>query len=157
MLRNLTALGLLTLSLGTPALWMRSYFTHDIVFRDDNSKTRQWSFESIAGRLGYLSGWSADCVAGPLQHVSVEVQYWRPEFYDSTVRPIQKFGFGYYRDPTVIWVYWPHWFVVLCSAALAFALKPKPRLRFSLADLLVLMTLSAVMIAGVAGLTRLAS
>jgi hypothetical protein len=51
----------------------------------------------------------------------------------------------------------PNWFVALVLASLAFALKPKPRLKFSLADLLILMTFSAVMIAGVAGLSRLAS
>jgi hypothetical protein len=54
-------------------------------------------------------------------------------------------------------VYAPLWFVALVFALLAFALKPKPRLKFSLADLLVLMTYSAVLIAGVAGLSRLAS
>jgi hypothetical protein len=39
----------------------------------------------------------------------------------------------------------------------AFALKPQPRLKFSLADLLVLMTFAAVLVAGVAGVSRLTS
>jgi hypothetical protein len=45
----------------------------------------------------------------------------------------------------------PHWFVALVLPLLPVALKPNPRLKFSLADLLVLMTFSAVLIAGVAG------
>jgi hypothetical protein len=66
-------------------------------------------------------------------------------------------GLGYQSRPTFYQLTVPHWFVALILIMLAIALKPKPRLRFNLSDLLVLMTLSAVLNAGVAGLTRLAS
>ena len=48
----------------------------------------------------------------------------------------------------------PHWFVVIVAGALGVALKPKPRLRFSIADLLVAMTLVAVVVATLAAIPK---
>ena len=43
----------------------------------------------------------------------------------------------------------PHWFFTLLAGSIAFILKPKPRLRFSLKSLLFAMTLLAVMLGAV--------
>ena len=48
----------------------------------------------------------------------------------------------------------PHWFLVIVSGCLAVVLKPKPRLRFSLRDLLVAMTMVAVVVAALAALPK---
>jgi hypothetical protein len=82
---------------------------------------------------------------------------WRDEFSESGFPPKAFSGFGYYDLRNAVWVFAPHWFVAIVFAALAFTLRPKPQLKFSLADLLVLMTFSAALIAGVAGLSRLGS
>jgi hypothetical protein len=157
-LRNLPALGLITLSLGVLALWARSRDRYDAVdFRTSNS----WRFESVNGRT-YLT-----CLPGPEHFPNPYFDRVRVST-DSAALLLSEFrarlaNFGgdfselpspwgwSFRDDSRGWtIYVPHWLV-----ALAFALKPKPRLKFSLADLLVLMTFSAVLIAGVAGLSRL--
>lgn len=49
----------------------------------------------------------------------------------------------------------PHWFLILLTGGFAILLKPKPRLRFSLRELLLLTTITAVVLGAVAGLGRI--
>jgi hypothetical protein len=152
-LRNLSALCLLTLSIGVLALWLRSITWFD---RVDIKRDSQVSLGSAAGLLNLWTGILT------LPHDSIEFRFSTGSTEEALSErgvdpdlPVLKIGYRQYGRG---WVYFvPHWFIALVFALLAFALKPKPRLRFSLSDLLVLMTLSAVMVAGVAGLTRLAS
>jgi hypothetical protein len=146
-LRNLAALALLTPSFGVLALWVRSYSCLEILETRINLHAVQIS--SVKG-----------CIAFALidQRVAIGMSYLNVVAGNAADwRLGGVLGFAYYEDGLVTALIPPHWFVALFLAALAFALKPKPRLKFSLADLLILMTFSAVLIAGVAGLTRLAS
>jgi hypothetical protein len=148
-LRNVTALALLTLCLGVLALWARSYGRSDVL---DNRNKR------LVSALGIISI-AYDRPFNPRSGGKLWVQS-TPT--DNTVDRSQDFISRLYffrlsRFPRVTKVAPPHWFIALVVVALAFALKPKPRLRFSLSDLLVLMTFAAVLVAGVAALTRLAA
>jgi hypothetical protein len=49
----------------------------------------------------------------------------------------------------------PHWFLVVVTGALAVLLKPKPRLKFSLRELLTLTTVAAIVLGGVIALARI--
>jgi len=145
--RNFAALGFLTLSVGVLALWVRSYSSGDLVGLSGNrlvsllgSLTLSWPVDPSSDESGWFE-------TGPAEDVQV--------FYSAFFAPMRNFELRKYPMWTRVTV--PHWFVALVFALLAFALKPKPRLKFSLADLLILMTFSTVLIAGVAGLTRLAS
>lgn len=149
-LRNLAALGLLTLSFGVLTLWVRS------VNRSDQLRFNGGSGMNVISVLGMFNFWYGLRSQSPdltLTFSSSSIKEVEARLVRVTERP--KIG---YRSMGSAWVIFaPHWFVALVFAAIAFALKSKPRLRFSLADLLVLMTFSTVLIAGVAGLTRLAS
>jgi hypothetical protein len=140
-------LGLLTLSVGVLALWVRSYVRADVLVIN-----RKIPIQSTVGSIVVSSN--------PIPIEQERGNFWfrstrAAAFFDSdTFRVALIFRF---RLGKQLFVAVPHWFIALAFAALAFALKPKPRLRFSLADILVLMTLSAMLIAGVAELTRLAS
>jgi hypothetical protein len=162
-LRNLTALGLLTLSFGVLALWVRSYAWDD---QFNHFGMRTSVFSSAGGQLTLASMPQLALVGtepGELLYGAAPMQPASGDRYADGVRIPFSVGkpsalnFGFDRAGPYPVVYAPHWFVALVFALLAFALKPKPRLKFSLADLLVLMTFSAVLIAGVAGLSRLGS
>ena len=59
-------------------------------------------------------------------------------------------GFFYLNSPAFGTFFVPHWFLVLLTASQALLLKPKPRLKFSLRELVVLTTVAAIMCGGVA-------
>lgn len=171
-LRNLTALGLLTLSLGVLALWARSYRHFDwwgpgVVLVDVTETTLRpqsgFVCESANGVLaiwhvGNLRGtrwwaWSigrTDANGNYPADYSPRVTGDRGESARDGFRA-KTFPNGSFQGSM------PDWFAFSIFVGIAFALKPKPRLRFSLSDLLVLMTFSAMLLAGVAGLTRLTS
>jgi hypothetical protein len=147
--RNLSAWGLLTLSFGVMALWVRSYVSIDVV---------DVASAGVASHAGLIV---IRCYE-PNNQLNGESLFFLTSASQETLGPYWHVlqglsGFDFRRDPHATTVYAPHWFFALAFALLSFALKPKPRLKFSLADLLVLMTFSAVLIAGVAGLSRLAS
>jgi len=62
-------------------------------------------------------------------------------------------GFGVGTGP-ISRVSAPHWFFALVFGTLALLLKPKPRLRFGLSELLVVVTLAAAALGGVEALSR---
>jgi hypothetical protein len=158
-LRNLTALGLLALGVLIFGLGVRSFFIVDVI---DVKKRGTLAVDSINGQLTltHLRSFShREWLEGPrIRHGSeatdVVLDKMRAAGHADLPSP---WGWGFHNIRLIWNVYAPHWFVALVFAALAFALKPKPRLKFSLADLMVLMTFAAVLLAGVAGLSRLAS
>jgi hypothetical protein len=156
-LRNLTALGLLTLSLGVLALWVRSFGRTDYLTRHDPDY--HWTVSSWAGRLSYLGGPGMVTNRGNItvyEHSCVTQDDIPPNQRVGSTHGTFVFAFHVYPSGGM-YLAAPNWVFALTIGALAFALKPKPRLKFSLADLLVLMTFSAVLLAGVAGLSRLGS
>jgi hypothetical protein len=166
-LRNLTALGLLTLSVGVLALWVRSYEWCDGI--QINSGRTTFSVASLSGRsyfgrrsnsgqmLRTRGRYPRRFLIHSRRSETMVDSLRKSDAKFSQRRAPNAYGFGSHRTTRYSELFAPHWFVALVFALLAFALKPKPRLKFSLADLLVVMTFSAVLIAGVAGLTRLAS
>jgi hypothetical protein len=66
-------------------------------------------------------------------------------------------GFGYRPGGTwtaTVFVA-PHWFFAVVAGALAVGFKQKPRWRFSLSYLFVLMTVAVLFVAGIAAAVRL--
>jgi len=162
-LRNLAALGLLTLSFGVLALWVRSQVRLDSLIGTGWEKSLTLSsfngqcyfILAEAFTYGFEDPSSVSLVSRSSEEV-LKIERWiTGQGGQSPLSSPGSYGLGFRRHPLRIYV--PHWFVALVVALLAFALKPKPRLKFSLADLLVLMTFSAMLIAGVAGMSRLAS
>jgi hypothetical protein len=146
-------LGLLTLSVGVLALWVRSLFFVDVV-----EVRSVLQAISVNGRLivtYYPAGQSDE-----EYFIRLTAERAAPALNNARTKGSDMptaWGWGWDSNNVITITFAPHWFVALVFAALAFALKPKPRLRFSLSDLLVLTTFAAVLVAGVAGLSRLAS
>jgi hypothetical protein len=149
-------LGLLTLSFGVLALWVRSYVWLDQYVYYGYYGERETILDSRKGQLSLSSAAQESNHVerfGSIHFIPMPTQI--PARASSDPPSVLAFSYRLVGDMRLVVA--PHWFVALVLATLAFALKPKPRLKFSLADLLVLMTFSAALIAGVAGLTRLAS
>lgn len=162
-LRNLSALVMLALSIAVLALGMRSYSRYDAlrIQPHDAPARPSWSLESFFGHVHLTK---AHFLRKLPPHRVWEQQWPLPTFSShsadvalysvhSTVRSF-RFGFGSQSLGNNFSVAIPHGFAAVVTAALAFAIKPKPRLRFSLSDLLLLITASAALLAGVAGLDR---
>jgi hypothetical protein len=153
-------LGLLTLSLGVVALWVSSYSGLGLVNGKLPAK-QGFVFQSWKGQLRSMwysvsnripeSRWALSYSPAPEWERMLKVIYARQPPESSILGFRARVSFDEWRVAA------PYWFLFLVFATLAFALKPKPRLKISLADLLLLMTFFAVLIAGVAGLSRLAS
>jgi hypothetical protein len=147
-LRNVTASALLSLGVGVLALWARS------TSRSDQLRFNGGGGMNVISVLGVFNFWYGLRSPSPdwtMTFSSDSIKDVEARFVRITERP--KIG---YRTIGSAWVLFaPHWFVAIVFAALAFVLKPKPRLRFSLSDLLILMTFAAVLVAGVASLSGL--
>jgi hypothetical protein len=161
-IRGVVSIACLLACVGFAALWVRSYLWRDLMTRQ---RAGQYvGLMSWAGRVSYM--------------VSNETrETWMTDHpFRLTYRPradllkalrkiearIGKFdgltpGFGLWRskyDPDSYRLTVPHWFLVIVSASLAVVVKPKPRLQFSVRDLLVAMTIVAVIVAALAALPR---
>jgi hypothetical protein len=157
-LRNFTALALLTLCLGVLALWVRSVESFDAVSYFGPSRGCQLS--SMAGCVSFVC---AETLAGGATHCLRLATDSTPGLLEiarqvngAELESPGPIGFYFHSRSAGVTIHAAHWLIALVFAALAFALKPKPRLRFRLSDLLVLKTFAAVLVAGVASLTRLA-
>jgi hypothetical protein len=148
-LRNATALALLAISIGILALWGRSMTQSDRI-RLNGGEVHVYS------ALGVLNFWyspqgKSDNVKVSFSSLSIE------EALPQIILVPERLKIGNRIMGSLVGVFAPHWFVALVVAALALSFKPKPRLRFRISDILLLMTFAAVLIAGVAALGRLAA
>jgi hypothetical protein len=159
-IRGVVSIACLLACIGFAALWVRSHYERDDMY---------WRG---SGQYVALMSWNGQ--------VAYAVRIYPPVTYApptlrSTTRPaelrvsshIDRFlwnaeersilGFGMSRttpdiDASRLTV--PHWFLVIVSGALAVLLKPKPRLQFSVRDLLVVMAMVAVAVAALAALPK---
>jgi hypothetical protein len=63
-------------------------------------------------------------------------------------------GVGYHLFGYGEFVVFHHWIFVVVFGGIAFVLKPKPRWQFTIRDLLVAMTIVAVVLAALASLPK---
>jgi hypothetical protein len=154
-IRGVVSIACLLACVGFAALWVRSYYSHDTLCR--------WS-----GSDWHVGAWSLD---GQITHTALRrafnggmpVAPWtwtrRPTAVQrllaggqpSEVPTLLGFGYSRLRNRGYTFIV-PHWFLVAMTGTLAVAVKPTPRLRFSVRDLLVAMTMVAVVVAALAAL-----
>jgi hypothetical protein len=99
----------------------------------------------------------------PLQLLSESADQWQ-KLHNEVQRPMgvqttplftYYWGFSWFHNPGVlIHGSIPNWFLILVTGLAAAAVKPKPRLKFTMLDLIVGMTLGAVGLAGLVAFVR---
>lgn len=139
-----------TLCVAVSTLWVHSYFSTAIV-NGCFSTTTSFSALSIEGRIVLNCLGERDV---PLTWKWENVFDFSWEAHMSMLGlPPDVWGFRLIgRSITV-----PHWFQVLLFASLAVSLKPAPRLRISLRELLIIVTIVAVVLGVLGTLLRLPS
>jgi hypothetical protein len=160
-IRGVVSIACLLACIGFAALWVRSHYWHDSLdwWRPDRYVgVRSWaghvthmSFQreplspmpgSPLGLTGARTDENSHAILTAAQGMIFE---------DRTL----VLGFGYWQTAVESYMLTvPHWFLVAVSGALAVALKPKPRWRFSVRDLLFATTMIAVIVAALASLPR---
>jgi hypothetical protein len=158
-LRSVASVGCFTLCVSFCVLWARSYaWSDDLVYGTPKSVMEVLSFD---GSL-YLVVGRGDSLTGPRLYSrsaadarSIIVTLNNHGY--KLPKPI-LLGFGWGGVfPQQSGILIPHWSLVALVAIGAFALKPKPRYRFSMLDFLALTTSVALLAALVAWLVRLRS
>lgn len=141
---------------GFAALWARSYYFHDALTGPfTNSKIL--CLTSWHGRLSFLTLLNNPPVPPefgthrppPIDDYILQVSpadKWLAAVRDDdSISQLPQVGITFMRRGQ-----WeacaPHWFLLLLAGALAIALKPKPRMRFSLRETLAILTVAAVVI-----------
>ncbi len=152
-LRNTTASICLVLCMGFVAFWIQSYFSFGIIQGP------------ISGSMGfYSSSWKGQVRLGwlPLTIGRPEISWDRRFLSKEEIKQLGPVSpeaglFGFHADsrPPIRSVATPHWFLVLVMGSFAILLKPKPRLQFSLRDLLLFTTIAAVILGAAAALIRM--
>ena len=152
--RKFSSLVCLTACMGIAALWVRSYFWTDQLCR------------SHGGTYLGLISWEGTITLGDrpnpppaieyLQLVCTPADEWQDAMAGRTNEHPELLGFGYERFKLGGGgaAFAPHWFFVAVAGGLAAALKPRPRRRFGMRDLLVVMTLVATLVCAVMLLPR---
>lgn len=150
--RTLAAWVFVALSLLFVALWVDSYRMRSEL----SGSLSPGTFVNV----GYVKG-VARIVVADLTHFSWPDNYqkWAFKRFPTDASSIwfldKTFdSFHWKRTETSQYIVIPFWSLVLVSAAIAVALRPKPRLRFGLRDLLILTVLVAVTFGGVEALSR---
>jgi len=145
-LRIAAACFCLVLCIGFVALWVQIYSTYGQLF-----KTGRFSVCNQEGSLCLVWKTEAAKKTGPrLVDKAVKLKHKQKKRTTSNVvgfAPADRYCF-------------PHWLIwspVLLTGGLAVLLKPKPRLKFSLRELLLLTTITAVVLGAVAALGRAGS
>jgi hypothetical protein len=163
-IRGVVSVACLLASVGFAALWVRSYWWIDgFAWGPPPTSTGMrcephLAGQSADGRVLFVR-FSDESWRGPPHESSLALEcqsrsktarlWWFPDYAGGLLR----YGFrrfatdGYSLDC-------PHWCLIVAFGAFAVAVKPKPRLRFTIRDLLVAMTLVAVVVAALASLPR---
>jgi hypothetical protein len=172
-IRGVVSIACLLACIGFAALWVRSYYQYDSVGTDRGAQN--WSLSSLSDRLCWVArrpgpslarrlraatpiSWTTvpyDVFWGRIRlskRFNVDVEHfidWSPvKWYPDTV------GIGYHPLGNGEIIVAPHWPFVIVFGALAVVLKPNPRLQFTVRDLLVAMTMVAVVVAAFAAIPR---
>lgn len=127
------------------ALWARSHYWNDTIYRHQSEL--YWHLRSWKGSLQYYSRtWdgSRDPFIGLNSNPTEEYQSMLSRHGSRGITGPELWGFGWGERAERTRVVAPHWFVALMAIAIAFAVKPKPRWRFSVGELLAIMTATAV-------------
>lgn len=157
-LRSAVWISCLIACVGFVAIWVRSYSWHDSLTRLDAGQYRDlvsWNGRIIVRSLRYPREIPGEQFR-PLTMFSSPAHEW-----EDGHRHLQRIGSSKPSN-TRFWEFrWsssrasaPIWFFVLVAAGLAFLLKPTPRLKFTMLDLVVGLTLGAVALAGLAAFMR---
>jgi hypothetical protein len=137
-LRRIASCFFLTLAILFAALWVRSYFRVDHIYCDPGNTDIV-----VESGLGML----------PIMVNTRRAIH--PPRLDWSVRPVREFrispganrlGFKWMYSLSGETAYFqiPYWFPTLTSVLLAIVIRPAPRFKFSLRDLLTLMTVAAL-------------
>jgi hypothetical protein len=147
----------LVASVTLAALWVRSLYWNDTIYR--HQREGYWHLRSWKGRIEYVSTVWVNATQGPSFGLSSNAtDKWQTLIDESGGQGItgpDAFGFGWgkpQRDTTRGVA--PLWFFSLVTGAFALALKPKQRWRFGLRELIVVMTIAAVLAGATAALAR---
>jgi hypothetical protein len=156
-IRGVVSIACLLACVGFAALWVRSYSWHDTIFKLDPG--RYWEVASWQGKLAVDISTTRGVRASEIRLFCMPADEWREMFRRITIGATALpepdiMGFGWQTSRYDVRASAPHWFAVVVAGALAVALKPKPRLRFTIRDLLVAMTMIAVVVAALASLPR---
>ena len=139
------------------ALWGRSFFWNDTIYQHratGYSHLRSWKGQNEFIFLPW-SNPTHTLSSGLSSDPTDEWQSVVDKAGGLGIKGREPFGFGWGgMRPDETRAVAPHWFFVLVTGASSLALKPKPRLRFSLQDLLILTTLAAVVLGAVCSLHR---
>ena len=153
----------LVLCVGFAGLWMHSYYVYGHLYGRYVLGLERLILANEAGQV--MISWEPDLTQGEAPFRRKKELTWsstRPEENNkqiqNSIHDLGYFGFHAKKYIPDVWVVKaPHWFLVLVTGALAVLLKPKPRLKFSLLELLTLTTVGAVVLGGVVALARLGS
>jgi hypothetical protein len=155
LLRIAAFAGCVVTSVAFGALWARSYYWNDTIVR--NHSQGYWHFRSWKGRIEYIVTVGTEKWPSWLALKSHSTKDWQGliSAHGGLTGP-EAFGFGWgeTRSGNTRGIA-PHWFFVLVAGALALAFKPKPRRRFSLGEVLGVMTVAAIAIAAITSLLRI--
>jgi len=148
-LRIATASICLTLCFGSVALWVQSYYFY-------------WTLQvSLSNSLGF-------CLSSDTGSVGCEIfdardlSFWRgfnvqENSDEGTLSTLLEslWGFDFYQQGYDVYFSVPYLLLALITSGLAMLLKPKPRLKFSIRELLMFSTIAAIMFGGVGAVSRL--
>jgi hypothetical protein len=149
LIRMLVAYTCLVLVMAFVALWVASYFWLSIISYTSKSEER-FAVSSERGQLQWTwSRWIPGVVAYPI--------YWRVMPIEDNERFMKLhrgvwppepslIGFATRRDDRTFQVVTPHWFPILLIGAIGFIAKPRPKLKLSIRDLLIITTILAVLL-----------
>jgi hypothetical protein len=152
-LRSVASVFCFTLCVGFVLLWVRSYWWADWVVPARGSPF--WVCSTKGGII---------FCSGPMPNEGLSMQTMRVEDWEDelsihlamTYPPNETLGFWRGKWARVYTIErMPDWFFTVATAVLAIAMKPSPRYRFSLFDVLALTTFAALLAGLVAWLVRL--
>ena len=141
-IRGVVSIACLLACIGFAALWVRSYFWRDGVFY--HTPGRYWGVSSWNGSVLFRTSTTNLKAYQPIWLSMTSAEKWERQ---------ARSAWGKNRHGDLERSA-PHWFLVIVTGALAVALKPKPCLRFTIRDLLVAMTMVAVVVATLASLPK---
>jgi hypothetical protein len=149
LIRMLVAYTCLVLVMVSVALWIASYFWLSIISYTSKSEERvavssergqlQWTWSRwIPGVVTYPIYWKVMPIEDNKHFMKRHRRVWPPE--------PSLIGFATRRDGRAFPVVTPHWFPILLIGAIGFIAKPRPKLKLSIRDLLIITTILAVLL-----------